>query len=80
MAQNWLKENVRRIVGEKVINIEILNVKTNEIRNFQVFKVKDGKKGFTVLQNNGISKFFNYKDFVWEKNNGNRKRRDGLQN
>lgn len=62
-----------------MINIEILNVKTNEIRNFQVFKVKDGKKGFTVLQNNGISKFFNYKDFVWEKNNGNRKRKDGLQ-
>lgn len=63
-----------------MINIEILNVKTNEIRNFQVFKVKDGKKGFTVLQNNGISKFFNYKDFVWGKNNGNRKRKDGLQN
>lgn len=62
------------------MNIEILNVKTNEIRNFQVFKVKDGKKGFTVLQNNGISKFFNYKDFVWGKNNGNRKRKDGLQN
>ena len=62
------------------MNIEILNVKTNEIRNFQVFKVKDGKKGFTVLQNNGISEFFNYKDFVWEKNNGNRKRKDGLQN
>lgn len=62
-----------------MINIEILNVKTNEIRNFQVLKVKDGKKGFTVLQNNGISKFFNYKDFVWGKNNGNRKRKDGLQ-
>lgn len=62
------------------MNIEILNVKTNEIRNFQVFKVKDGKKGFTVLQNNGISKFFNYKDFVWGKNNGNRKQKDGLQN
>lgn len=62
------------------MNIEILNVKTNEIKNFQVFKVKDGKKGFTVLQNNGISKFFNYKDFVWEKYNGNRKRKDGLQN
>ena len=61
-----------------MINIEILNVKTNEIRNFQVFKVKDGKKGFTVLQNNGISKFFNYKDFVWGKNNGNRKRKDGV--
>ena len=62
-----------------MINIEILNVKTNEITNFQVLKVKDGKKGFTVLQNNGISKFFNYKDFVWGKNNGNRKRKDGLQ-
>ena len=61
-----------------MINIEVLNVKTNEVRNFQVFKVKDGKKGFTVLQNNGISKFFNYKDFVWGKNNG--KRKDGLQN
>lgn len=63
-----------------MINIEILNVKTNEIKNFQVFKVKDGKKGFTVLQNNGISKFFNYEDFVWGKNNGNRKRKDGVQN
>ena len=63
-----------------MINIEVLNVKTNEIKNFQVFKVKDGKKGFTVLQNNGISKFFNYKDFVWGKNNGNRKRKDGVQN
>ena len=62
-----------------MINIEILNVKTNEIRNFQVLKVKDGKKGFTVLQNNGISKFFNYKDFVWGKNNGNRKRKDRIQ-
>ena len=62
-----------------MINIEILNIRTNEIKNFQVFKVKDGKKGFTVLQNNGISKFFNYKDFVLEKNNGNRKRKDGLQ-
>lgn len=62
-----------------MINIEILNVRTNEIKNFQVFKVKDGKKGFTVLQNNGISKFFNYKDFVWGKYNGNRKRKDGLQ-
>ena len=59
---------------------EELELKTNEIRNFQVFKVKDGKKGFTVLQNNGISKFFNYKDFVWEKSNGNRKRKDRVQN
>ena len=63
-----------------MINIEILTVKTNEKEKFQAFKVKDGKKGFTVLQNNGISKFFNYKDFVWEKNNGNRKQKDGLQN
>ena len=62
-----------------MINIEILNIETNEVKKFQVFKVKDGKKGFTVLQNNGISKFFNYKDFVWEKYNGNRKRKDGLQ-
>ena len=62
-----------------MINVEILNVKTNEIKNFQALKVKDGKKGFTVLQNNGISKFFNYKDFVWGKNNGNRKRKDGVQ-
>ena len=81
---NWLKEKYGILfeeqLGRKVINVEILNVKTNEIKNFQALKVKDGKKGFTVLQNNGISKFFNYKDFVWEKNNGNRKRKDGLQN
>ena len=63
-----------------MIYIKILNIRTNEIRNFQVFKVKDGKKGFTVLQNNGISKFFNYKDFVWGKYNGNRKQKDRLQN
>lgn len=62
-----------------MINIEILNVKTKEIKNFQALKVKDGKKGFTVLQNNGISKFFNYKDFVWEKyNEKNRKQENGL--